>query len=105
MNQEIIEKSWSFVNLFKAQVLVVDFFGEIKIFTLDSFKPKSRDFFENEVIGARDITLIVENLQISLGLDVNKSSLEARWNNLPKKDFSFSHDQYVKLKSIKENEY
>lgn len=47
----------------------------------------------------------MENLQISLGLDVNKASLEARWNNLPKKDFSFSHDQYVKLKSIKENEY
>lgn len=46
MNQEIIEKSWSFVNLFKAQVLVVDFFGEIKVFTLDSFKPKSRDFLK-----------------------------------------------------------
>ena len=102
----IVNAAWVFVHAFQVPVLIVDLFGDVQAFTVTNFKPKSRDFFENVVTGARDITPIIENLEVSVAKVIqDKASFEAKWNNIPKKEFSFSHDNYVILKNIQENEY
>ena len=100
---DLMEKCQAFVSMFDRQVLIIDNFG-IKVYVFDNFKIKSRDFFQNDVIGAQDISVLIEGLQFNVTFN-NKLSLESKINNLKKIDFSFGHDNVILLKSVRENVY
>jgi hypothetical protein len=100
----LIENAWAFVRAMEKQLIVVGQFGSIKFYTFDDFRPKSRDFFANEVMGGREVTSIIENFGAHTVIQ-DKVILEQRILSIEKRNFSFSHDQFEWYKSITNDKF
>lgn len=103
-NNQFLESCWIIVAKTEKQILLIQFLGEIKAYLVESFSPKTRDVYFNEVRGAQDITDLSLNLSFQTAL-LNPITLEDRIQSRPKKDFKFGHDDYMWLISNKKNEY
>lgn len=99
-----INDLWTIVAMTKNQFLVIDFLGKIKVYLVESFSPKTRDVYFNEVRGAQDVTDLVEHMVFQIS-QMNPISFEERIQGRSKKDFKFGHDNYMWLISDKKNEY
>lgn len=99
-----INDLWTIVAMTKKQFLVIDFLGEIKVYLVESFSPKTRDVYFNEVRGAQDVTDLAEHMVFQIS-QMNPISFEERIQGRSKKDFKFGHDNYMWLISDKKNEY
>lgn len=99
-----INDLWTIVAMTKKQFLVIDFLGKIKVYLVESFSPKTRDVYFNEVRGAQDVTDLVEHMVFQIS-QMNPISFEDRIQGRSKKDFKFGHDNYMWLISDKKNEY
>lgn len=104
MNKEVIDNLWTIVAGTEKQILVMEIFGDLKAYLVDSFSPKTRDVYFNEVRGAQDITDMALNLPFQLA-ELNPVTLNDRVQGRPKKDFKFGHDNYMWMISNKKNEY
>ena len=96
MNKEVIDNLWTIVAGTEKQILVMEIFGDLKAYLVDSFF--------NEVRGAQDITDMVLNLPFQLA-ELNPVTLNDRVQGRPKKDFKFGKDNYMWMISNKKNEY
>lgn len=103
-SDSLINNLWILVAVTEKQVLVVNFLGEIKAYLVDSFLPKVRDVFFNEVRGAQDITDLASNMSFQMAT-LNPITIEDRIQGRSKKDFKFGHDNYMWMISNKKNEY
>ena len=56
INKTAIDNLWTLVAATKKQILVIESFRDIRVYVVESFSPKTRDVFFNEVRGAQDIT-------------------------------------------------
>lgn len=99
-----VDNLWTVVAATKKQFLVVEFLGETKVYLVESFAPKTRDVYFNEVRGAQDVTDFVEHMTFQMS-QLNPISFEERVQMRSKKDFKFGHDNYMWLISDKENIY
>ncbi len=99
-----IDNLWNAVAATKRQFLVIDFLGEMKVYLVESFAPKTRDVYFNEVRGAQDVTDFIEHMTFQMS-QFNPISFEERIQGHSKKDFKFGHDNYMWLISNKENIY
>lgn len=99
-----INDLWTIVAMTKKQFLVIDFLGKIKVYLVESFSPKTRDVYFNEVRGAQDVTDLAEHMVFQIS-QINPISFEERIQGRSKKDFKFGHDNYMWLISDKKNEY
>lgn len=99
-----INDLWTIVAMTKKQFLVIDFLGKIKVYLVESFSPKTRDVYFNEVRGAQDVTDFAEHMVFQIS-QMNPISFEERIQGRSKKDFKFGHDNYMWLISDKKNEY
>lgn len=99
-----INDLWTIVAMTKKQFLVIDFLGKIKVYLVESFSPKTRDVYFNEVRGAQDVTDLAEYMVFQIS-QMNPISFEERIQGRSKKDFKFGHDNYMWLISDKKNEY
>lgn len=99
-----LDALWTIVALTQKQILVVEFFGVTKAYLVESFSPKVRDVFFNEVRGAQDITDLARNLTFQLP-QTNPIAIEDRIQGRSKKDFKFGHENYIWMISNKENVY
>lgn len=99
-----INDLWTIVAMTKKQFLVIDFLGRIKVYLVESFSPKTRDVYFNEVRGAQDVTDLAEHMVFQIS-QMNPISFEERIQGRSKKDFKFGHDNYMWLISDKKNEY
>jgi hypothetical protein len=99
-----INDLWTIVAMTKKQFLVIDFLGKIKVYLVESFSPKTRDVYFNEVRGAQDVTDLAEHMVFQIS-QMNPISFEERIQGRSKKDFKFGHDNYMWLISDKKNEY
>lgn len=99
-----INDLWTIVAMTKKQFLVIDFLGKIKVYLVESFSPKTRDVYFNEVRGAQDVTDLTEHMVFQIS-QMNPISFEERIQGRSKKDFKFGHDNYMWLISDKKNEY
>lgn len=99
-----INDLWTIVATTKKQFLVIDFLGKIKVYLVESFSPKTRDVYFNEVRGAQDVTDLAEHMVFQIS-QMNPISFEERIQGRSKKDFKFGHDNYMWLISDKKNEY
>lgn len=99
-----INDLWTIVAMTKKQFLVIDFLGQIKVYLVESFSPKTRDVYFNEVRGAQDVTDLAEHMVFQIS-QMNPISFEERIQGRSKKDFKFGHDNYMWLISDKKNEY
>lgn len=99
-----INDLWTIVAITKKQFLVIDFLGKIKVYLVESFSPKTRDVYFNEVRGAQDVTDLAEHMVFQIS-QMNPISFEERIQGRSKKDFKFGHDNYMWLISDKKNEY
>lgn len=99
-----INDLWTIVAITKKQFLVIDFLGKIKVYLVESFSPKTRDVYFNEVRGAQDVTDLTEHMVFQIS-QMNPISFEERIQGRSKKDFKFGHDNYMWLISDKKNEY
>lgn len=99
-----INDLWTIVAMTKKQFLVIDFLGKIKVYLVESFSPKTRDVYFNEVRGAQDVTDLAEHMAFQIS-QMNPISFEERIQGRSKKDFKFGHDNYMWLISDKKNEY
>lgn len=99
-----INDLWTIVAITKKQFLVIDFLGKIKVYLVESFSPKTRDVYFNEVRGAQDVTDLAEHMVFQIS-QMNPISFEERTQGRSKKDFKFGHDNYMWLISDKKNEY
>lgn len=104
MNKEVIDNLWTIVAGTEKQILVMEIFGDLKAYLVDSFSPKTRDVYFNEVRGAQDITDMALNLPFQLA-ELNPVTLNDRVQGRPKKDFKFGKDNYMWMISNKKNEY
>lgn len=104
INKEAIDNLWILVAATNRQVLVIDFLGNTSAYLIDSFSPKSRDSFFNEVFGAQDITDMSVNLPLNVA-QLNSVTLEDKTQGRPKKDFKFGHDNYIWMISNRKNVY
>lgn len=104
INKETIDNLWTIVASTKKQILVVRFLGHINAYLVDSFSPKTRDVYFNEVRGAQDITDLIFNIPFQMA-QLNPISFEERFQGKSRKDFKFGHDDYMWLISNKKNEY
>lgn len=100
----LLSKCWSFVSLFEKSVIVINNLGIIQVYLIGNFRVKSRDFSQNELTDAQDITTLIDGLSINV-TENNKSMILSKINNIPKMDFSFGHDNFIILKAIRENVY
>lgn len=99
-----INDLWTIVAMTKKQFLVIDFLGKIKVYLVESFSPKTRDVYFNEVRGAQDVTDLAEHMVFQIS-QMNPISFVERIQGRSKKDFKFGHDNYMWLISDKKNEY
>lgn len=99
-----INDLWTIVAMTKKQFLVIDFLGKIKVYLVESFSPKTRDVYFNEVRGAQDVTDLAEHMVFQIS-QMNPIFFEERIQGRSKKDFKFGHDNYMWLISDKKNEY
>lgn len=104
INKTAIDNLWTLVAATKKQIVVIDFFGDIRAYIVESFSPKVRDVFFNEVRGAQDITDFAVNLPFQMA-QLNPVTLEDRLQSRPRKDFKFGSDNYLWMISNKKNEY
>lgn len=104
INKTAIDNLWTLVATTQKQVIVVDFFGDLRAYIVESFSPKVRDVFFNEVRGAQDITDFSIHLPFQMA-ELNPVTLEDRIQSRPKKDFKFGHENYIWMISNKKNEY
>lgn len=96
--KQFIEACWTLVRRLDKMILVVDMMGTIEAYVVDNFKCKGRDFFQNEVIGAQEITDLVQGIEMHSMND--KLSIESKLEGRPKRDFTFGHDNFLWLKMI-----
>lgn len=104
INKTAIDNLWTLVAATKKQILVIESFRDIRVYVVESFSPKTRDVFFNEVRGAQDITDFAVNLPFQMA-ELNPVTLEDRIQSRPKKDFKFGSDNYLWMISNKKNEY
>lgn len=104
ISQKALDNLWTLVATTQKQVIVVDFFGDLRAYIVESFLPKVRDVFFNEVRGAQDITDFSIHLPFQMA-ELNPVTLEDRIQSRPKKDFKFGHENYIWMISNKENVY
>lgn len=100
--RDFFKKCWSFVNQQNRMVLVIFFEGECWAYVVQDMKPKGRDFFQNEVIGAQDITNIVQDMDFHSINNVH--TIENKLMGLPLFDFTFGHDNFFWLKQQRKME-
>ena len=94
----LLPKCWSFVSLFEKSVIVINNLGIIQVYLIGNFRVKSRDFSQNELTDAQDITTLIDGLSINV-TENNKSMILSKINNIPKMDFSFGHDNWFLVSS------
>jgi hypothetical protein len=104
ISQELYDNLWSLVATTNRQVLVMQFMGEMRAYVVESFSPKTRDVFFNEVRGAQEVTDLAVHLTFQAS-QTNPITLQDRIQGRSKKDFKFGHDNYIWLISNKENIY
>lgn len=104
ISQKALDNLWTLVATTQKQVIVIDFFGDLRAYIVESFLPKVRDVFFNEVRGAQDITDFSIHLPFQMA-ELNPITLEDRVQSRPKKDFKFGHENYIWMISNKENVY
>ena len=104
IDKKVIDHLWTLVATTEKQVLVVEFWGDVRAFLIDSFMTKTRDVYFNEARGAQDITDLALHLPFQLA-ELNPITLEDRVQGRSKKDFKFGHDNYVWMISNKQNIY
>lgn len=105
MKKEIVNDCWKLVQQQEKQILLIETLTDnIEAYIVEGFKCKSRDFFQNEVVGAQRVTDLIEGIELFPSSN-NKLSIESKINARPKMDFSFGHDNFLLLKSIQKNEY
>lgn len=104
LSNQLLDNYWTIVAQTEKQILIVKFMGETRGYLIDSFSPKTRDVYFNEVRGAQDITDFGVHLSFQIS-QLNPITLEDRIQSRPKKDFKFGHDDYMWLISNKKNEY
>lgn len=104
ISQKALDNLWTLVATTQKQVIVVDFFGDLRAYIVESFSPKVRDVLFNEVRGAQDITDFSIHLPFQMA-ELNPVTLEDRIQSRPKKDFKFGHENYIWMISNKENVY
>lgn len=102
INQTLYDNLWAIVYNTQKQILVVSFLGETRAYIVESFSPKTRDVYFNEVRGAQEITDLAVHLTFQV-TTTNPVTLEDRIQGRPKKDFKFGHDDYMWMISNKEN--
>mgnify|MGYP000388019092 FL=1 len=99
-----INDLWTVVAATKRQFLAIEFLDKTKVYLVESFAPKTRDVYFNEVRGAQDVTDLIEHMAFQMS-QLNPISFEERIQGRSKKDFKFGHDNYMWLISNKENVY
>ena len=99
-----INDLWTVVAATKRQFLAIEFLDKTKVYLVESFAPKTRDVYFNEVRGAQDVTDLIEHMAFQMS-QLNPISFEERIQGRSKKDFKFGHDNYMWLISDKENVY
>lgn len=99
-----INDLWTAVAATKRQFLAIEFLDKTKVYLVESFAPKTRDVYFNEVRGAQDVTDLIEHMAFQMS-QLNPISFEERIQGRSKKDFKFGHDNYMWLISNKENVY
>lgn len=99
-----INDLWTVVAATKRQFLAIEFLDKTKVYLVESFAPKTRDVYFNEVRGAQDVTDLIEHMAFQIS-QLNPISFEERIQGRSKKDFKFGHDNYMWLISNKENVY
>lgn len=99
-----VDNLWTVVAATKRQFLVIEFLGKTKIYLVESFAPKTRDVYFNEVRGAQDVTDLIEYMTFQMS-QLNPISFEERIQGRSKKDFKFGHDNYIWLISDRKNVY
>lgn len=99
-----INDLWTVVATTKRQFLAIEFLDKTKVYLVESFTPKTRDVYFNEVRGAQDVTDLIEHMAFQMS-QLNPISFEERIQGRSKKDFKFGHDNYMWLISNKENVY
>ena len=104
INKTAIDNLWTLVAATKKQILVIESFRDIRVYVVESFSPKTRDVFFNEVRGAQDITDFAVNLPFQIS-ELNPITLEDRLQSRTKKDFKFGSANYLWMISNKKNEY
>lgn len=104
INKVILDSLWTLVAATEKQVVVVDFWGDVRAYLVDSFMTKTRDVYFNEARGAQDITDFAVHMPFQMA-ELNPVTLQDRVQGRPKKDFKFGHDNYVWMISNKKNEY
>lgn len=75
INKTAIDNLWTLVAATKKQILVIESFRDIRVYVVESFSPKTRDVFFNEVRGAQDITDFAVNLPFQIS-ELNPITLE-----------------------------
>lgn len=97
----ISEDCWEIVRVLQRSVLIMhDPIIGTQAYLCDNFKPKGRDFFQNEVIGGQNINELLQSMEMHQASG-NKYSMETKLETLPRVDFSFGHDNFILLKSIR----
>lgn len=104
IEQKALDNLWALVAATEKQIVVIDFFGDIRAYIVESFSPKVRDVFFNEVRGAQDITDFSIHLPFQMA-QLNPVTLEDRIQGRSKKDFKFGHENYIWMIANKENIY
>lgn len=103
MDEKFLQNCWKFVEQQHRMLLIVLMAGQYKTYVVQDLKPKGRDFFQNEVIGAQDVTEIINSLDFHNINNVH--SIEAKLENLPLYDFTFGHDDFYWLKQQRKVEH
>ena len=102
INNTFYDNLWAIVYNTQKQILVISFLGEMRAYIVESFSPKTRDVYFNEVRGAQEITDLAVHLTFQAST-TNPVTIVYRIQSRPKKDFKFGHDDYMWMISNKEN--
>ena len=92
---DILETCKGIVMNCNTNVLIVQIFGEVKVFISNSVSLKSRECPYNEVRDAQDITPLIENIGFNASLGWNESILLEKVQSIHKQDFKFGTDEYL----------
>lgn len=92
---DIIETCKGIVMNCNTNVLIVQLFGEIKVFISNSVTLKSRECPYNEVRDAQEITQLIENIGFNAAQGWNERILSEKVQSVHKQGFKFGTDEYL----------
>lgn len=105
VNEEFLKTCQGIVKNCGVDLLIVNLFGEIRVYLTHAVTLKNREVRYHEVRDAQDITMVVKQVGMSFAVGMNNQILMDKTKAIPMESFKFGTDDFMWLTDVKESRW